>query len=249
LDVRNNPGGYLSVSQDIAGWFLKKGETVTHEKSSNENDNNEYKSEGPSLLLKYPVVVLVNEGSASASEILALVSVVAAMSLFGISYIILMPVFAGQVLGVGVKGLGILMSGTGIGALAGALVLAGLGDFKFKGRLLVWSVFLFSVSLMAFAVSNSYFLSILTLIFVGASSVIPVALVNTLLQINVPDEFRGRVMSLFMITFAGMVPFGNLISGSLAQSWGAPAALFFCGLICLVLFTLINFLFPGIRKL
>ena len=181
--------------------------------------------------------------------ILALMSVVAAMSLFGISYIILMPVFANQVLGVGVKGLGVLMSTTGLGALAGALGLAGLGDFKFKGRLLIWSVFLFSISLMIFSLSKYYLLSVFALIFVGGFSVIPIALVNNLLQVNVLDEFRGRVMSLFMITFAGIVPFGNLISGALAQSWGVSVALFFCGLVCLVLFTLINFLFPGLKDL
>jgi len=181
--------------------------------------------------------------------LLALMSVVAAMSLFGISYIMLMPVFASHVLGVGVRGLGVLMSSTGLGALIGALSLARLGDFKFKGRLLVWSVFLFAVSLMAFSLSKNYFLSIFALIFVGSFSVVPIALVNTLLQTNVPDAFRGRVMSLFMITFAGMMPFGNLFSGSLAQSWGVSAALFSCGLICLVLFGLIKFLFPGLEKL
>ena len=181
--------------------------------------------------------------------ILALVSVVAAISLFGISYIMLMPVFASHVLGVGVKGLGALMSSTGIGALIGALGLARLGNFKSKGRLLIWSVFLFSVSLVAFSLSKNYFLSVFALIFVGCCSVIPIALVNTLLQVNVPNEFRGRVMSLFMITFAGMVPFGNLISGTLAQAWGVSAALFFCGLACLILFILINFLFPGLKKL
>jgi MFS family permease len=181
--------------------------------------------------------------------ILALMSVVAAMSLFGISYVILMPVVASHVLGVGVKGLGVLMSSTGIGALAGALVLARLGNFKFKGRLLVWSVFVFSVSLITFSLSKNYFLSIFALIFTGGTSVIPVALVNTLLQVNVPHEFRGRVMSLFMVTFAGIVPFGNLISGTLAQSWGVSAALLFCGLVSLVLFTVINFLFPGLSKL
>jgi MFS family permease len=181
--------------------------------------------------------------------ILALVSVVAAISLFGISYIILMPVFASHVLGVGVKGLGVLMSSTGIGALFGALGLARLGNFRSKGRLLIWSVFLFAVSLMVFSLSKDYFLSIFALIFVGCCSVIPIALVNTLLQVSVPDEFRGRVMSLFMITFAGIVPFGNLIAGTLAQSWGVSAALFFCGLACLVLFSLINFLFPGLKRL
>ena len=194
----------------------------------------------------------IKEGLAFVSGkrlILALMSVVAAMSLFGISYIILMPVFASHVLGLGVKGLGVLMSSTGLGALAGALGLARLGDFKFKGRLLVWSVFLFSISLIAFSLSKDYFLSIFALIFVGGCSVIPIALVNTLLQVNVPNEFRGRVMSLFMITFAGVVPFGNLISGFLAQFWGVSGALFFCGLVCLVLFMLINFLFPGLREL
>jgi predicted MFS family arabinose efflux permease len=160
-----------------------------------------------------------------------------------------MPVFASHVLGVGIKGLGVLMSSTGIGALIGALGLARLGNFRSKGRLLIWSVFLFSISLMGFSLSKNYFLSIFALIFVGGSSVIPIALVNTLLQVNVPDEFRGRVMSLFMITFAGIAPFGNLISGTLAQSWGVSAALFFCGLACLVLFTLINFLFPGLKEL
>ena len=181
--------------------------------------------------------------------ILALVSMVASISLFGISYIILMPVFASYVLGVGVKGLGVLMSSTGIGALVGALGLARLGNFRSKGRFLIWSVFLFSISLMIFSLSKNYFLSIFALIFVGCSSVIPIALVNTLLQVNVPDEFRGRVMSLFMITFAGIAPFGNLISGTLAQFWGVSIALFSCGLACLVLFTLINFLFPGLKKL
>lgn len=71
LDVRNNPGGYLSTAQDIGGWFLEKGQTITHEKSGDARDNVDYLSEGPSLLDKYPTVVLINEGSASASEILA----------------------------------------------------------------------------------------------------------------------------------------------------------------------------------
>lgn len=183
------------------------------------------------------------------SLILALVSMVAAMSFFGISYVILMPVFVNNVLHSGVKGLGVLMSSAGFGALIGALILARLGDFKYKGRLLITSAFLFSLSLIIFSLSKSYALSIISLMFVGCTSVIPIALVNTLLQINVPDEFRGRVMSLFMITFAGVVPFGNLISGSLAQSFGVSAALTFCGLICLIMFTLINFIFPRLKYL
>ncbi len=181
--------------------------------------------------------------------ILALVSMVGAMSLFGISYVILMPVFVNHVLSAGVKGLGILMSSTGLGALIGALILARLGDFKYKGRLLIGSAFLFSLSLIIFSLSKNYALAVFSLILIGCTSVIPIALINTLLQINVPDEFRGRVMSLFMITFAGIMPFGNLISGGLAQTLGVSAALFFCGLTCLVLFTLINFVFSGLKEL
>ena len=181
--------------------------------------------------------------------ILALVSMVAAVSLFGISYVILMPVFANNVLHVGVKGLGVLMSSAGIGALVGALVLARLGDFKYKGKLLIWSVFSFGFSLIMLSLSREYFLSIISLICVGYSSVTAIALINTLIQIKVPDAFRGRVMSLFMITFAGIMPFGNLISGSLAQAFGVSVGLFLCGLVSLILFTLINFLFPDIRRL
>jgi len=71
LDVRNNPGGYLHIAQEIAGWFLDKGQVVTHETSGDGRDKEDYLSEGPSLLAKYPVVVLINGGSASAAEILA----------------------------------------------------------------------------------------------------------------------------------------------------------------------------------
>jgi carboxyl-terminal processing protease len=71
LDVRNNPGGYLHVAQEIGGWFLDKGQVVTHEDSGDEREKQDYLSEGPSLLSKYPIVVLINGGSASASEILA----------------------------------------------------------------------------------------------------------------------------------------------------------------------------------
>ena len=71
LDVRNNPGGYLHIAQEISGWFLDKGKVVTHEDSGDGRDQEDYLSEGPSLLAKYPIVVLINGGSASASEILA----------------------------------------------------------------------------------------------------------------------------------------------------------------------------------
>ncbi len=71
LDLRNNPGGYLEVAQEISGWFLKKGQTVVIEDFGFQKEKKEYKSKGPTLLLPYPIVVLINQGSASGSEILA----------------------------------------------------------------------------------------------------------------------------------------------------------------------------------
>jgi len=181
--------------------------------------------------------------------ILALVSMVAVVSLFGVAYIILMPIFADQVLKVGVNGLASLMSVSGFGALVGALILARLGDFKFKGKLLSFSTLLFSVSLIIFALSKMYWLSLAAMFLVGGTSVTSVALVNTILQVRVEDKFRGRVMGVFMITFAGFMPFGNLLAGSLAQALGVSFSVMLGGSICLAFFIFINIFFPKIREI
>ena len=181
--------------------------------------------------------------------ILLLIAIVGITSLFGISYAILMPVFANDILKVGIKGMGLLMAGAGLGALIGALTLAHLGDFRSKGRFLFWCGMVFSFSLVLFGLSRVYLLSFISLIFLGGSSVSSVALINTLLQTRVPDEFRGRVMGVFMLTFAGLTPFGNLISGALAEAFGAPFSLMTGGIICAVFFAIINLRYPQIRLL
>lgn len=181
--------------------------------------------------------------------ILALIGIVGVVSLFGVAHVVLMPVFANDILNVGIKGLGVLMSAAGAGALFGALILARLGDFKYKGKLLISSAMAFSLSLVVFSLSKNYFLSIFALILVGFSSVTAIALVNTLLQTKVEDRFRGRVMSVFMITFAGMMPFGNLIAGGLAHTMGVSFAVMLGGIICALFFTAVSFLFPSIAKI
>jgi len=181
--------------------------------------------------------------------ILGLISIVAVVSLFGVAHIILMPVFANDILKVGVKGLGLLMSSVGLGALIGALVLARLGDFNYKGKFLVVSSFIFAIALIFFAISKNYLFSLVSLFFVGASSVAAVALINTILQTNIEDRFRGRVMSLFMITFAGMMPFGNLIAGLLASRFGASFAVMIGGYICALFFVIVNLVYPKIRQI
>jgi MFS family permease len=181
--------------------------------------------------------------------ILILISMVGITGLFGISYVILMPVFANDVLNVGVKGLGLLMSSAGFGALIAALVLARLGDFKYKGKLLISSSITFSISLVLFSLSKTYFISLITLILIGGASVTAIGIVNTLLQTLVPDEFRGRAMSAFMLTFAGFMPFGNLLAGSLAHIWGVSITVLISGIICTVFFIIINILYPQIRDI
>ncbi|OGX45474.1 MAG: hypothetical protein A3G38_03460 [Omnitrophica WOR_2 bacterium RIFCSPLOWO2_12_FULL_51_8] len=181
--------------------------------------------------------------------ILALMAVVGVVSLFGISYVILMPAFANEILKVGMQGFGWLMSCAGIGALIGALLLARLGDFRRKGDFLAGSLLVFSLSLIIFALSKNYFLSLLVLALVGGSTVTGVALINTILQTSVPDEFRGRVMSVFMLTFAGFMPFGNLIAGSVAQAWGVSTAVLLSGIVCGAFFALLNALCPRIREI
>ncbi len=181
--------------------------------------------------------------------ILVLISMVGIVSLFGIAYVILMPIFANDILRAGVKGLGLLMSASGFGALIGALILARLGNFKFKGRLLIYSTLIFSVSLVLFSLSKDLFFSLFTLILVGASSVTAVSLINTILQTIVPDEFRGRVMSVFMLTFAGFMPFGNLIAGVLSESLGVSFVVMASGIICAIFFIIIGLAYPQIRNL
>jgi MFS family permease len=181
--------------------------------------------------------------------ILALIAMVGVVSLFGVAHVVLMPVFANDVLKVGIKGLGVLMSAAGCGALFGALILARLGDFKYKGKLLLSSAMIFSLSLIMFSLSKAYLLSIFVLILIGFSSVTAVALVNTLLQTKVEDRFRGRVMSVFMITFAGMMPFGNLIAGGLAHTMGASFAVMSGGIVCALFFAVVSIVYPAIAKI
>ena len=169
-------------------------------------------------------------------------------SLFGISYVIF-PVFARDILHVGVKGLGMLMSAAGCGALAGALSLAALGDFRHKGRLLVCALTVFPIAVMLFSLSRVYILSLLMLAVVGWGSVLSLSLINTILQQIVPDHFRGRLMSVYMVTFTGVMPFGNLIAGSLIQVWGASRTVFAGAFLCAVFFVSMNLICPQVRKL
>lgn len=167
---------------------------------------------------------------------------------FGMPYATLMPVFARDVLNIGASGLGILMSAPGIGALAAALTLAGLNNFKKKGWLLLAGACLFGVFLVAFAVTAWLPLALFFLVMLGLSSITFMAVNNTLLQTIVPNEVRGRVMGIYSLDM-GLVPFGSLLAGGIASIYGAPAALAFMGAALAIFVVIMAIMVPALRKL
>ncbi len=154
----------------------------------------------------------------------AIVLLVGVSSLFGLSYATLMPVYAADVLRVGERGLGWLSTSVGVGALAGSFVVAALGRFRRKGLLLTLGSFLFPGALLFFAYSRSLYLSLACLAVAGFGWVTQNATSNTLVQMLVTDELRGRVMSAYVLMFFGTSPFGSLLAGSLAQAIGPTMA-------------------------
>jgi len=181
--------------------------------------------------------------------IFILISMVAFISIFGLAYIILMPVIVQDMLHTDIKGMGMLMSASGLGALVAALMLARLTHLKKKGALLLFSYVLFSVILIIFSFSKVFTLSLALLVVIGWSSVMGISLVNNALQILAPDEFRGRVMGVFMLVFLGLAPFGSLLSGYLSHIFGVSFTLMLNGIICCAYFTGVFLLCPQVRRM
>lgn len=155
------------------------------------------------------------------------------VSLIGTPYAVLMPIFADKILNGGASGLGILMGATGVGALAGALSLAMRSGIKGLGRWVAFSCAGFGVSLIAFSLSTSFWLSAFLLIPVGFCMMIQMASSNTLIQSLVSDNFRGRVMAVYSMMFMGMAPLGALIAGAIADKFGAPITVTIGGAVCI----------------
>lgn len=155
------------------------------------------------------------------------------ISLVAFPYIVLMPVFARDVLGGGPNTLGFLMAAGGVGALAGALYLASRTTVRGLGKLIASTAVVTGVGLAAFSESRSPWLSYLLMSVVGFGMIVLAASSNTVLQTVVDDDKRGRVMSLFVMAFLGMSPFGNLLAGALADRIGAPATVLLGGLACI----------------
>ena len=164
----------------------------------------------------------------------SLLLLIGLVSLVGMPYTVLMPVFADKILHGGARALGILMGVTGVGALLGALTLASKTGVKGLGRWVAITCAGFGVSIFLFSFSRMFWLSALLLLPAGYSMMLQMACSNTLIQTMVPDQLRGRVMALYSMMFMGMAPFGALFGGALAQRAGAPITVAVGGVACMM---------------
>jgi MFS family permease len=164
----------------------------------------------------------------------ALMLLLGLVSLAGMPYAVLMPIFADRILGGGADSLGILMGASGLGALMGAVALAARKSLRGLGRWVAFGSASFGVSIILFSLSRSFWLSALLLVPAGCSMIVQMASSNTLIQSMVPDELRGRVMSVYSMMFMGMAPVGALLAGTLAERLGAPLTVSLGGATCLV---------------
>ncbi len=185
----------------------------------------------------------------SIDQVRALLLLAFVLSCFGITYSTILPAFVDKVLHQDATAFGALNTAAGIGAIVTAFLIARYGDNGQRGRWLTWSAMAFPVVLCIFAVNRIYPISLLLGILLGMGFMSQFTLINTLLQTNISDEMRGRVMSLYTLTFFGFTPFGNLAMGAVSQKWGLSQAIVGSALIALSLSILVLYKTPQLRRL
>ncbi|MEN6615317.1 MAG: MFS transporter [Syntrophorhabdus sp.] len=171
------------------------------------------------------------------------------ISLMGSSYLVLMPVFARDILHGGPYTLGFLMGATGIGALIGAIFLASRKTVRGLGRLMIIAPLVFGISLIIFSFSRTMAISLIVMLSAGFGMIVHMASSNTVLQTIVEEDKRGRMMSFYTMAFMGMATFGSLLAGTLADTIGAPATIGFSGVTCCIGAVLFSTRLSLIRKL
>ena len=175
---------------------------------------------------------------------LVLLSVPAALSLLLLPYVVLMPVIARDMVGVGAAGLGYLMGGAGLGSVIAALTLAALGEVWQKYRLILVAATAFSSSLIVLSFAHSFWGTFLLLVIAGFTMVGTLALTNSTLQFLSPPELRGRIMSMYTLSVVGIAPLGNLLAGAVAEAFGIRTMLALAGSLGLVYFVTVLVFLP-----
>ncbi len=182
-------------------------------------------------------------------ELRALLLMALAFSLFGITYSTVLPAFIDKVLGQGAAAFANVNAMTGVGAVTGAFIVAKWGGNGQRGRWLSWAILGFPVVLTLFAVNRYYPFALVLAMLLGIGFMLTFTLINTLLQTQLVDEMRGRVLSLYTLTFFGFTPFGNLMIGSLSEWLGISQALVISATLSLVTTALVLLWLPSVRKL
>lgn len=185
-------------------------------------------------------------GFAPIRSILLLLGLV---SLVGMPYTVLMPIFAKDILHGGAHTLGFLMAAAGIGALVGGIYLASRKSVLGLVKILTFATGIFGLGLIIFAFSKNLYFSLSMMLVSGFGMLLQIAASNTLLQTITEDDKRGRVMSFFTMAFMGMSPFGNLIAGAMADKIGAPNTVLISGVICIIGAIIFLTRLPSLRKI
>ena len=183
----------------------------------------------------------------SSRAVSGLMGVIAVYSIFGFQYLTMMPVVARDVLHTGASGYGLLLTFVGIGALTGALSLAGLGGRIRRGRLFNATAYAFAGLTILFSLMRTVHIAAFVLVFLGLTMLINGALANGILQSVVPDELRGRVMATYVFVYVGFTPIGSFIAGAMARFVGVQWAIFTGGVVMLAYSLWAFWKYPEIR--
>ena len=155
------------------------------------------------------------------------------LSLLGLQYSVVLPIFAGEILHRDAGGFGLLLSFAGVGAVLGALHFAARTDYRGLAKWIATTSAICAIGLIVFSQSRIFWLSSAVLVVVGFAATSQMAATNTLIQNRVPDELRGRVMAVYATMFMGVQPIGALMAGGIARKIGAPATLAIFGALVL----------------
>lgn len=178
-----------------------------------------------------------------------LIGVAGVTSLFGLAFVTLLPAWSVAVLHGDATTNGLLQSARGVGALTAALMIASLGRFRWKGKLMTIGMFVFPASLLVFANIHILLASLAILICVGWGFMTLFNMANILIQQSVSDELRGRVMSIYSLTFFGLMPIGALWAGFVAERFGEPFTVMLGASISLLFGLFVFWRIPQVRSL
>lgn len=177
----------------------------------------------------------------------AILQLVALVSLVGLPYTVLLPAFASDVLQGGSRELGFLMAASGLGATGSAIYLASRQSVIGLGSHIASGAAIFGLSLIALSACGKFWTAMVAMMFGGYGMMIQFAASNTIIQLLVDEDKRGRVMSLYLMAFMGMMPLGSLLGGALADRVGVAATLRVCGALCVLASLVFTRRLPGIR--